>query len=97
MASLAEDGIDFGYNPKATTAETIEIPLGHVAPIKALLGIAVCDGYGLPIPPVMAALAAAGYQRMLTQSLYANARETRTDNAPSGDAQYYPFNILTGQ
>jgi hypothetical protein len=96
MASLAEDGIDFGYNPKATTAESIELPLGHVAAIQALLGARLCDGYGIPVPPGVAAVAEGGYQRMLRNAIYAEARETRTDNAPRGNAQGYVWDITSG-
>ncbi len=96
FASLAEDGIDFGYNPKATTAEAIELPLGHVSAIQAMLGAALCDGYGIPVPPMVAGLATAGYNRMLRQAIYNEALETRTDNAPRGDAQSCVYNIETG-
>ena len=97
MASLAGDGIDLGYNPKATTAETMVLPLEHVLTIKSLLVMAVCGGYGVDPPASDVSIAQAGYQRLLRQAIYANARETRTDNAPRGDAQGVVFNILTGQ
>lgn len=97
MASLEEDGIDLGHFPKATTADTVELPAGHVPVIKALLAARLCDGYGLPVPPNVAAIADSGYRRLLAQAIYQNARETRTDNAPRGDAQPVTFNILTGQ
>lgn len=96
MASLAEDGIDFGYNPKATTAESIELPLGDVLTIKAMLLIAVCGGYGLEPPAVEAGLAQSGYKRLLNRSLYGEAKQT-SGNAPYGYAQSYNYNILTGQ
>jgi hypothetical protein len=96
MFSLAEDEIDFGYNPKATTAESIELPLGHVATIQALLGARLCDGYGIPTPPNVAAIASAGYERLLRQAIYANAQQTRTDNAPRGNAQRCAGDIING-
>jgi hypothetical protein len=95
MASLAEDGIDFGYNPKSTTADTIELPLGHVQSIQALLGVALCDGYGIPVPLVVGTVATSGYSRMLRQAIYNEALETRTD-APRGDSQHSTHNIETG-
>lgn len=96
MADLEEDGIDLGHFPKATTADTVELPNGVVGTIKAMLGARLCDGYGLPVPPVVAGVASSGYGRLLTQSIYANAREVRTDNAPQGDATRKPINIVTG-
>ncbi len=97
MASLRGDGIDLGYNPKATTAESIQIPLEHVLSVKCMLVVAVCNGYGIEPPIVDAGIASSGYRRMLTQALYAGARETRTDNAPRGDSQGYGSRILTDQ
>lgn len=96
MASLAEDGIDFGYNPKATTAETLTLPDGHKAALKAMLGVSLCEGYGLPVPPVMGAMADAGYKRLLRQSAQATMRKGVSD-APYGERQRYRYNILTGQ
>lgn len=96
MASLAEDSIDFGWNPKSSTSDTVELPLGHVSTVQAMIAAAVCDGYGIPVPPVVAGIATAGYSRMLRQAIYNEARETRTDNAPRGNAQHHTDNILTG-
>lgn len=96
MADLEEDGIDLGHYPKATTADTVELPAGTIAGIKALLGVRLCDGYGIPVPPVVATVAMSGYRRMLGRAIYGSQRETRTD-APHGDAQPYSPNILTGQ
>lgn len=96
MASLAEDGITFGYNPKATTADSIVLPDGQVATIKALLGVALADSYGLPSVPLnMATVASTGYERLMRQSLNASMRNKVTD-APMGDRQPYRWNILTG-
>lgn len=96
MASLAGDGINLGYNPKATTGEAVVFPLEHVDTIKALLVLAVCGGYGTEPPPREVGIANAGYQRLLRQAIYLNARETRTDNAPRGDAQHSTYNIERG-
>ena len=93
MASLLGDGIDFGYNPKATTADTIELPLEHVMTVKAMLVVAVCNGYGIEPPAVEAGIARSGYKRLLTQAIYSEARETRTDNAPMGSAFSRTVNI----
>lgn len=95
MASLEVDGIVFGYNPKATTADSIVIPDGHLSTIKALLGVRLADSYGAAVPQVMGALAESGYQRMLRQAVLANMRKGYSD-APNGDQQVYRANILTG-
>jgi hypothetical protein len=96
MASLAGDGIDLGYNPKATTADTVVLPLEHVDTIKALLVLAVCGGYGADAPPREVLIADAGYKRLLRQSIYLNAQETQTNNAPRGNAQDNTANIERG-
>ena len=96
MADLAVDGIERGYNPKATTAEALVLPDGDKAGIKAMLGVRVCEGYGLPVPPVMGAMADGWYKRALRQALHASMREVVTD-APSGTTRRGRFNIVTGQ
>lgn len=96
MASLEADGIDRGYNPKATSAEDIAIPDGDKAGIKAMLGVRLAEGYGIAVPPVMAALADAWYKRALTRAIYSTARESRLDNLPRGNAQPLSHNITTG-
>jgi hypothetical protein len=95
MASLEESGISLGYNPKADTADTIVLPPGHVLTIRALLAISLCDVYPRAVPAFIAAMADSGYKRLLRQAIYKNIRETRTDNAPRGDAQCSTHNILT--
>lgn len=96
MASLEVDGVSFGYNPKATSAEDIVLPDGHKSAVKAMLGAALAEGYGIPVPPLMAAMANAGYQRLLRQSLQQSMRKAYTD-APSGQMNQCSQNILTGQ
>lgn len=96
MASLEEDGICFGFNPKSSTADDIVLPDGHRAALKAMLGVMLCDSYGQAPPAVMAALADSGYRRMLRQALVMNMRKVTTD-APRGERDRARFNILTGQ
>ena len=96
MAELAEDGIDRGYNPKATSAEDIVLPDGDKAGVKALLGTRLCEGYGLPVPPVMGALAVAWYNRALRESLHASMQANRSD-APTSQNNGYVYNIESGQ
>lgn len=96
MASLEEDGINLGYNPKATTADSIVLPAGHVSAIKALLGVALADSYGLTPPSVMSAFADAGYKRLLRNAVTDQMRQGVSD-APKGQSNPYLQNILTGQ
>ena len=96
MADLEADGIVFGYNPKATSAEDIALPDGEKSGVKAMLGVRICDGYGLPVPPVMAALADAWYKRALTAAVYESMRR-KVNDAPKGENNRYVFNIVTGQ
>lgn len=96
MADLAEDGISRGFNPKATSAEDLALPDGDKAGIKAMLGVRICEGYGLPVPPVMGAMAEAWYRRALRNALHISMRKGCTD-APSGEQQSYRWNILIDQ
>lgn len=95
MASLEEDGINLGFNQKGTTAESIVLPDGHRTAVKAMLGVMLCDGYGIAPPPVMAAMARSGYDRLLRQSIHEAMRE-RVSDAPRGERNRYCWNILTG-
>lgn len=95
MADLAEDGIDYGYNPKATTAEDIALPDGQRNWIKASLGEKICEGYGLPCPPIMAAMAMSGYKRALRVATHQAMRELKSD-APGGERQRYGYDITRG-
>lgn len=95
MADLAEDGIDFGWNPKATTAEDIVVPDGQKAGLKAMLGVRVAEGYGLPVPPLMGAMAEGWYKRALRRAVQALMRKAVSDT-PAGEIYGYRQNILTG-
>lgn len=95
MASLEVDGINLGYNPKATSAEALVLPDGHKSAIKAMLGASLAEGYGLPVPPLMAAMADAGYKRLLREAVHGSMRESRSDS-PLGENNAYRESILTG-
>jgi len=95
FGDLAGDGIDVGYNPKATTAESIALPEEDKAGAKAYLGVRLAEGYGLPVPPVMGAMADAWYKRKLRQSIHASMREMTTD-APCGENYRYTWDITRG-
>jgi hypothetical protein len=95
MADLAEDGIERGYNPKATSAETLVLPDGDKAGIKAMLGVRICEGYGMPVLPVMAAMANAWYNRALRNSLHQTMRAAVSD-APIGEHNGSTYDIERG-
>lgn len=95
MAELEVDGIVLGYNPKATSAEDIVVPDGDKAGLKAMLGTRLCESYGLPIPPLMGALADGWYKRSLRDALHNSMRQGMTD-APRSERPGYVWNIVTG-
>jgi hypothetical protein len=95
MASLAEDGIDLGYAPSSSTADTIVLPLGQVSTIKALLSLRMAPIYGAEIPVAVAESASSGYNRLLSQALNL-AMEPMKLRMAKGAGQYCGFNILTG-
>jgi hypothetical protein len=97
MASLAEDDIDLGWNPKATSADTVSLPLGQVAAIKALLAVNLAGEYGAEIPPLTAATAGEGYKRLLRQGIQNVMKQTRLYVMPRGNAQSLLNRILTDQ
>ena len=94
MAAMAEDGIDLGWNPKATTAETVVLPLGHVGTLKAMLAVMLADEYGTEVSPSTAAEASDGYKRLLRQALQMQMTTRRSD-APRGQIAGGGYHILT--
>lgn len=95
MASMQADGIDFGWNPKATTADTYVLPLEHVGPVKAILAVQLADEYGTEVSSSTGMEASDGYKRMLRQALQGQLQPVRL-SSPRGDAQFYTSRILTG-
>lgn len=47
MFQWEEKGVDLGWNTKATTADTVVLPLGHVKGIKAQLAELLASDYGV--------------------------------------------------
>ncbi len=95
MASLEEDGINLGWNPKASTAESIVLPDGDKRTIKAMLGVALAEGYEKPVPQIMAAMARSGYDRLLRRSIHDQMRVISTD-APMGENRASNYDITRG-
>lgn len=97
MASLEEDEIDLGWNPKDTTGDTAALPLGHVETIKALLAVKLASDYGVDVPAVVALNASSGYKRLLRQGIQAAMQKTRLTNLPRGNAQGVTARIESDQ
>jgi hypothetical protein len=95
MASLAEDDINFGWNPKSTTADPLVLPDGHHETIQALLSVRLCNGYGLPVPEVVGSVASEGYKRLLRRAV-SNTMVTSCTDAPKGENNGRYWNIVTG-
>lgn len=97
MATLAEDGIDLGYAPVSTTTDTVVLPLGHVSTIKALCAIRCAPMYaGSVVPPLIAALAESGYNRLLGQAVSMQIERAQSSTLPFGENQRYGFDITEG-
>jgi hypothetical protein len=96
MASLAEDGIDLGFAPVANTAATIDLPLGAVSTIKALLSVACASIYGAEISAQVAGKAESGYNRLLGQAVSMQIERAQSNTLPYGNSQYGVERILTG-
>jgi hypothetical protein len=93
IAGMAEDGIDLGWNPKATTADTVVLPLGHVGTIKAMLAVLLADEYGTEVSQVTAMESRDGYARLMRQALQASM--TRRSDVPRGQMFGGNYRILT--
>jgi hypothetical protein len=96
MAALAEDGVDLGYAPIADTASTVEIPLGHVGAIKAMLGMACAPLYGADVPASVAYVADRGRVRLLGLAFSLAVERAQSDTLPSGNGQSGRYDILNG-
>lgn len=96
MASLAEDGIDLGYAPVANTAATMDLPLGAVSTIKAMLSVACKSMYGAELTAEIAGKAESGYNRLLGQAVSLQIERAQSDTLPLGEMRRHDSRILTG-
>lgn len=97
MASLAEDGIDLGYNPKSSTTDALELPLGMIGGLKAMLCVDLCGDIALDVPPVVAGKAEATYERLLRQAVLAQNTPIRLRHIDPGAANFRVYNIVTDE
>ncbi len=96
MASMAEDGIDLGYAPVANTAATIDLPLGAVSTIKAMLSVACAPIYGAEVPAQVAGKAESGYNRLLGKAVSLQIERAQSNTLPAGQNQRYRWDITRG-
>jgi hypothetical protein len=96
MASLAEDGIDLGYNPKASVADTLDLPLGAIEGLKALLAVKLCSANGVPIPGSALEDADRCRDRLLGQAVSMQIERAQSATLPCGENQRYGWDIITG-
>ncbi len=97
MASLAEDGIDLGFAPVSTTADTVTLPLGAVSTIKVMCAVACAPMYaGSEVPPLVSALASSGYTRLLSQAIRFQLEHAHSGTLPMGQNYRYGYDILNG-
>lgn len=78
MSELEESGIDLGYAPVSTTADTVVINRGHVAGIKAQLAVAMAANYGAEIPPSVAGASDESRRRLGNQAIILMMRPADT-------------------
>jgi hypothetical protein len=96
MASLAEDGIDFGYAPTTDIGDDISLPLGHVDTIQALLARKEASDRGIDLPEWVATTAAAGYQRLLGRAVSLQIQRAQSDTLPLGEHNRGRYDITRG-
>jgi hypothetical protein len=96
MSSLEEDGIDFGWAQISSTGDAVVIPPAHRATIKALLSVRIAPMYGAEVPPVVAAVAARGYERLSNQFLQMRIERAQSGTLPYGHGQRWEYDITTG-
>jgi hypothetical protein len=72
MEDLAADGIDLAFNPQSLTTDTLSIPEGHKQAVKYLLAVHAAPHFEVDIPPIVAAVAQNGRDRLLRLAVQAN-------------------------
>ncbi len=95
MAALAGDGIDLGYAPRASTADTFSPPLEHVLGIKSMLAVSLCGDYGVEVPVLVAQQAQNGMDRMLRQAAVMQNVPLSLRTVSHGAGGCGDYNILT--
>ena len=91
MMSYMEDGIDLGYNPQSSTADSWTPPQGEREAIKYLLAVRLASNYGAVIPEAVALIASQGYQRLLRKAVLTEMKPLKLPLPfGEGDVGYRP-------
>ncbi len=93
MAEWAEKGVDFGWNVKSTTADTVVLPLGHIKGVKAQLAELLASDYGVDPLPITVRDAAESRNMMQRQALQMQFERPSLTGLPVSQGV---FDILTG-
>lgn len=83
MALWESVGVNVGHVPSATPSDTMVYPAKARLAIKANLGLALCPHYDRTPTPMVMAMANTTYNRLLTDSIYAQAKPTSLDTLSS--------------
>lgn len=94
MFLWAERGVDLGWNTKATTADTVILPLGWVHGIKAQLGELLSNDYGVDPPVTVLRDADESRNMMNRQALQMAFSPPNLQAMPLGRGSW--FDITTG-
>lgn len=95
MFLKAEQGIDLGWNRKATTADTLVLPDGILGGIKAELTEILSVEYGTQLDPLVVEEARESRNRLLRGALQRQFGQP-TLGLPTGEGAGGIFNISTG-
>lgn len=97
MALLATNGVDLGYNPKASTADTIVLPLGVIHGITAQLSESLAEDYGVtPIPAAVVRDAEESRNMLVRNALIDSFGNTNLSGLPRGQGTGGVYDITTG-
>jgi hypothetical protein len=84
MFEKAEQGVDIGWNKKATTADTVVLPDGVLNGIKAELAELLAVEYGVELPPLVVRDAEQSRNRLLRMALQRQFQQGRNNSYPNG-------------
>lgn len=84
MFQKAENGVDIGWNRKATTADTVVLSDGIISGIKAELAELLAVEYGVELPPLVIKEAEESRNRLLRMTLQRQFQPQQNNSYPSG-------------
>lgn len=95
MAELEECGIELGYAPVSATTDTVTLPAGHRAGIKAQLAVEMASNYGAEIPLSVASANDESRRRLGNQAIIL-AMKPADSGLPMQESGYSAYEIGTG-